>query len=90
MWDARTVRRPDRVDLGLLVLAAGGALVDPRDPGEARFGPEFLFSLALWALLGLLLREAVTTVAAAVSERRRARALGGVDPTAAAVDAVRR
>lgn len=84
------MRRPDTVDLGIFVLAVGGALVDPRDPGEPRIGKEFVFSIALWALLGLLLRQAATTTAAAISERRRARALRGVDPRVAATDAVRR
>jgi signal transduction histidine kinase len=90
VWDARNVRRPDIADLGIFALAVGGALVDPRDPGEPRIGKEFVFSIALWALLGLLLRQAATTAAAAVSERRRARALRGVDPRVAASDAVRR
>jgi signal transduction histidine kinase len=83
------VRRPDFADLGILALAVGGALVDPRDPGEPRLGKEFVFSVVLWTLLGLVLRQAVSTGAGAVSERRRARALRGVDPGVAAVDAVR-
>jgi signal transduction histidine kinase len=84
------VRRPDLGDLGILALAVGGALVDPRDPGEPRLGKEFVFSIALWTLLGLLVRQAATIVATAISERRRARALGDLDPVVAAVEAVRR
>ena len=83
------MRRPDLVDLGILALAIGGALVDPRDPGEARFGKEFVFSVGLWLLLGLLLRHAATTAGAAMAERRRARALRRVDTSVAALEAVR-
>jgi signal transduction histidine kinase len=84
------VRRPDFADLGILALAVGAALVRPRDPGEARLGLTFVFSLVLAICLGLLVRRAVTTVRGAVSERRRARALGSVDATVVAGDAVRR
>ena len=83
------MRRPDLVDLGILALAIGGALVDPRDPGEARFGKEFVFSVGLWLLLGLLLRHAAMTAGAAMAERRRARALRRIDTSVAALEAVR-
>ena len=63
--------------------------MDPRDPGEARvLGLEFVFSFGLWLALFLLMRHAAAITVVAMAERKRTHILRGVDPTAAARDAV--
>ncbi len=87
-WQTVGVRRPDLIDLALVVSGAAVALATT-DRSTSPYVVTVLFVTTMLALIGLVLRQAVASGREAHREHLHARRLGDIDPGGVARSAVR-